>query len=397
MKAPAPPRAPRGGCQACPGPRSLGRRTRAALAGELAAAMGLLLAFLPACGKRGDPLPPLRKTPQPVSSLRAAQRGERVELTGVAPRASTDGLRLPVLDVEILRADAPGDFARVARRTTLKAAPGETLVVVEPLPLPPATLRFAARAIAAGRASTLTPIVTLRIQPPPPAPADLEARLTAEGVALRWTAPAARPGADPPSLPPGSSSPSPSPAAGAPPPAASSTAAAKEPPPPKPSQGGFWVYRRPEDGRYDRPLSRTPAEAPAFDDKTAATGVTSCYTVRTVVSTDPIIESEASEEACLEVRDIVPPAAPTGLAALPREGGIELSWSPSPEPDLAEYRIYRANLGGPSERLHEVPAGQARFDDASLARGIVLVYTLTALDRAGNESPPSASAEARWP
>ena len=101
------------------------RRARAAF---------LLLALLPACGKKGDPLPPLRPTPAAVSGLRVAQRGEQVEITFTAPRASTDGARLPVLEVEILVAVEEGDFLKVARGRRIKAAPGEVLRESEPLP-----------------------------------------------------------------------------------------------------------------------------------------------------------------------------------------------------------------------------------------------------------------------
>ena len=50
----------------------------------------LLLLLFPAlaCGKRGDPRPPLRKTPPPLVQFRLAQRGARLEVSGMAPRAS---------------------------------------------------------------------------------------------------------------------------------------------------------------------------------------------------------------------------------------------------------------------------------------------------------------------
>ena len=39
---------------------------------------------LVACGKRGDPLPPLPVTPQAVTNLKLAQRGDRLEIAYVA-------------------------------------------------------------------------------------------------------------------------------------------------------------------------------------------------------------------------------------------------------------------------------------------------------------------------
>ena len=66
-------------------------------------AAALLLATLACCGKRGDPLPPQRIVPQPVAELRVSQRGDRLEISYVAPRLANDGSRLGVLEVELSR------------------------------------------------------------------------------------------------------------------------------------------------------------------------------------------------------------------------------------------------------------------------------------------------------
>ena len=80
-----------------------------------------------------------------------------------------------------------------------------------------------------------------------------------------------------------------------------------------------------------------------------------------------------------------------------RDDAVELSWSPSSEPDLAVYRVYRARSGGDPVRLAEVAAGESSYRDATLARGVPFLYTVTAVDSAGNESPPSAPAEGSLP
>ena len=121
-----------------------------------------------------------------------------------------------------------------------------------------------------------------------------------------------------------------------------------------------------------------------------------CYVVRTVVSTEPVVESGPSGEACVEVRDVFAPAAPTGVAAFVRETGAEVSWSPSPEPDLARYRVYRAEEGGPSLRVAEVAAGTTAWLDTS-PLAAPRAYTVTAVDANGNESPPSRRSEVRAP
>jgi fibronectin type 3 domain-containing protein len=116
-----------------------------------------------------------------------------------------------------------------------------------------------------------------------------------------------------------------------------------------------------------------------------------------VVATTPVIvESAPSEEVCMAVQDVFAPAAPTGVAALPREAAVEVSWSPSPEPDLASYRVYRATGSGTPARVGEVKSGETAFIDVGPGPG-THAYTVTAVDRDGNESPPSRPAEARLP
>jgi fibronectin type 3 domain-containing protein len=136
---------------------------------------------------------------------------------------------------------------------------------------------------------------------------------------------------------------------------------------------------------------------PPFRDTTIAPGERWCYVVRTVASTEPIVESASSTEGCVENRDVFPPAAPTGVAVLPGEDAVEVSWSPSLEADLASYRVYRASGGGAPARVADVPASDTTFGDASAPRGQPLLYTVTAVDRSGNESPPSGAVEARRP
>jgi len=135
----------------------------------------VLLLTLLACGKRGDPLPPLRKTPAPVLGLKVAQHGDQLEVAYQAPGASTDGVRLPELRMELLVAQGDGDFEKLATRRTRKAEPGER--VAELVPLPPAgtTVRVAMRALAGSRASVRTPVAGLVAQTPPAAPRALTA------------------------------------------------------------------------------------------------------------------------------------------------------------------------------------------------------------------------------
>jgi fibronectin type 3 domain-containing protein len=81
------------------------------------------------------------------------------------------------------------------------------------------------------------------------------------------------------------------------------------------------------------------------------------------------------------------------VATLAGSETVELTWSPSAEPDLAGYRIYRGPEGGAPVRVAEIPAGQTTWTDARPGRGGLHLYTVTAYDRVGNESLPSKPAE----
>jgi hypothetical protein len=353
------------------------------------------LSLVVACGKRGDPRPPLRKTPQPLASFRIAQRADRLEISGIAPRLSTEGVALKPLTVEILRADGEGDFLKLARKRSFAVQPGEPFTEPDTLPAAGTTVRIAARAVASGKPSAMTGILTLPVQAPPTAPFELVATLSEGGVQLKWSgkrpnplpAPVSPPPVTPPSPSPTQAAPPPPPTATTPPAGAPTTATPPELPLPK---SGFWVYRRAKADRYDRPLFAEPTSDKSALDSSATAGQEWCYVVRAVVSAEPLIESASSNEACLTARDIAPPTVPSGLTLLAAQGALELRWSSSPEADLALYRVYRAGPNGAAEKIAEVPAGTAVFLDTTAARGTAYRYTITAVDGAGNESAHSA-------
>jgi hypothetical protein len=378
-------------------------------------AAALALAAAVACGKRGDPLPPLARTPQPVRELAVGQRGGELSIRYVAPRTTSGGLALDVHEVEVLTARAEGEFLESALVESHRASPGETVVLSRPLPPPGTKLRVAARAAARGDRSALTSVVTFIAQPPPPAPSGLAARLTPEGVTLSWQgtipsppppspSPTPSPSASPSPSP--SASPSPSPAAapsaaasGKPSPAlpAPPKAAAPPPPTPRPATPGFRVYRRDPAAAYEAAMNAAPITVNAFEDRTVGAGPRWCYVVRLALSTDPLVESAPSNEVCVDVKDVSPPSPPLGVATLVTADAIEVSWSPSGEADLAGYRVYRAAEGGTPARVVDLPAARTSWRDPAPGRGGAHFYTVTAIDQTGNESAPSAPAEGHLP
>ena len=70
---------------------------------------------------------------------------------------------------------------------------------------------------------------------------------------------------------------------------------------------------------------------------------------------------------------------------------VDLSWSINLETDLAGYRVYRSEQEGARGQLITpdlLPTPAVR--DTSIQPGHRYWYIVTALDRAGNESPPGA-------
>ena len=85
------------------------------------------------------------------------------------------------------------------------------------------------------------------------------------------------------------------------------------------------------------------------------------------------------------------PAAPSGLQVLSTNGPVELDWNDNFEPDLAGYRVRRAQSpGGPSIDLHGALLTSSDFIDVWAQAGEFYVYTVTAENLDGDESAPSA-------
>jgi fibronectin type 3 domain-containing protein len=71
---------------------------------------------------------------------------------------------------------------------------------------------------------------------------------------------------------------------------------------------------------------------------------------------------------------------------------VELSWAISPETDNAGYNVYRSEqVGVLGTRLNAEPLLTPAFRDMNGLPGRRYFYSVTAVDRSGNESAPSAA------
>jgi hypothetical protein len=353
----------------------------------------LACALLAGCAAPGEPTAPHPVVPVAVADLSVHQSGNSNILTFTVPRQLSNHEALTELPaLEIYRVPLPAGatpdkktpwrlvYAVPSERTDSYLR-GDTIEFRDPLSADDlsqgtgALVAYKVRTRTSQRAASAdSNIVTARIFPAPAPPRDIRATETETAIQLSWMPPE-----------------------GAPP-------------------TGYRVYRAevesaapgsaPDISKLVSPAEMIgPATAPQFSDSHFDFGKTYLYTVRAITQTGPdAVESEDSAPAVIAARDIFPPAPPTGLEALiiPATNqvgpGVELSWAISPEADVAGYHVYRGEQSDTAgEPLNQEMLPSPAFRDISVMAGKSYFYRVTATDRAGNESAPSAAIQIDTP
>ena len=356
------------------------------------------------CAAPGEPQPRRPPVPEAVTDLAAHQLGDAVVLTFTLPKHTVE--RRPLAEppaVEIYRSFPPGGAetgkVRVPSRLvyTIPSALMETYVTEGRVrfedPLKSEELaQSAGREViymvrtraSKRRASADSNTVAVHAYPAPAPISDVKAAVTQSTIELAWT-----------------------------PPLRASGGAAL------PSLGGYRVYRAevepgaeaaavqdPSHAKLKTPLELLgPTSSAELRDTHFEFDHTYLYTVRSVAQYGAEeVESADSPPLVVTPRDTFPPAAPTGLVAIvmPETPGgqayVELSWDISPEADLTGYHVYRSEqAGAQGERLTRELLLAPTFRDISVAPGRRYFYRVTALDRAGNESPLGSAVAAEVP
>ena len=347
------------------------------------------------CGAPGEPVPPTPTVPVAIKDLEAHQAGDGVELSFTLPSNSISGEKLagpPA--VEILRGAVKPDGSADAKSFrvvyTIPGAmvesyrAGERVWFTDPIAPeetkahPGGAVMYLVRTRASQkRASGDSNAVSLRVYPVPAPIASVEARVTESGVELTWTEP-------------------------------SGTAAES----PINAITSYRIYRSeihpsavasPPQGfsrgkLESRATLLASSETNSYRDTSAVFDRTYAYVVRSVIWVEGNeVESSDSQPVIVTPRDIFPPAVPQGLvtAVLPGAAAgtvfVELSWSINIEADLGGYRVYRSEQEGTRGQLVTpdlLPTPAVR--DTSVEPGHRYWYSVTAVDRAGNESAPCA-------
>lgn len=159
--------------------------------------------------------------------------------------------------------------------------------------------------------------------------------------------------------------------------------------------GGYFVYRRfLSDEDYRDPLNPAPLPGTCYVDTAASYGSTLVYTIRATLLDKPKVEGAPAVEAGIDYRDVFPPPAPSRLEALSEGVLVRLVWDPVAASDLAGYLVFRGEGQAQAARLNKDPIQGSFFTDASVVPRRRYRYSVRAVDKAGNVSPPSPEAVA---
>ncbi len=309
------------------------------------------------------------------------QRGNQVILNWPAPRRNApDASVQSIRRIDVYRLAEPVDAPlpltedEFAARATLigsvsldPARPvGETLSYTDALALSePVRLRYALRYVnAAGQRAAFSNFLLLepasRVSQPPVMTA---APVTETAVTVRWQPPVANvDGSTPVNL------------------------------------LGYNVYRtvRAQNEPAGTPLNPGLITATEFADSSFTFGQEYVYVVRAVsLGTDGAqVESLNSNAIPVAPLDTFPPTAPTAISIAPALiGRLSLFFTANPERDVASYNVYRSTDPDLAKerwtKINRAPLDRTTYQDETVESGVRYYYYLTAIDRAGNTSPPS--------
>lgn len=370
------------------------RRTGHGRGLSMLGAMSLCAATL-GCGLAASPQPPSLHLPTPVHDLTAVRTGKHVTLHWETPKETTDRLRIHTpVRLRICRAVIGGSCESVA---TLSAAPGKPTDYEDTLPA--ALTRGRLRAMSYeifglnqhGRsAGPSNAAATLAGEAPPPVE-DFSAAVVERGVILHWK--------PLPALMQNTSIHLQRKLLSTPEAGRNSRAAGELPPISEPVEQALRVPPRAVRAGAGMALD-TSAE---FNRKYEYVAIRIC---RAKIGTQWIrVAGRPSTPVVIFTRDTFPPAAPTGLAAVPVPASlnhgmpeVDLSWSANTEPDLAQYFVYRRDVSLQmtaariAPKSASAPVVAPAFRDTAVQPGHTYAYSVVAVDNAGNRSPHSAEA-----
>ncbi len=342
----------------------------------------LLIFSLSACGKIGDPLPPIPRAPLVIDELAVSQEGTRLVISFPIVR-TTRSTQLQRIDIYRLMesADDPLGLSEESfstRATIIHSFPADQIPVASSVITYQDTLnprngasnlryRYAVRLVtASGTAADfsnyayITPLFDLA-QPP----ADLQLNQREKEIEITWSAPTTNESGNSPA-----------------------------------NVVAYNVYRRAGDSSAPLvKLNAEPLRNTRFLDRNFQFGTRYEYVVRGLsllpgnANLSNAIEGNDSAPLSITVHDAFPPSPPSPVQIASIGGIVSLFWPLNSEPDVVGYQIYRAESeNSPPEKwiklnpqLHKT----ASFRDDKVEVGKKYYYQITAIDSFGNESARS--------
>ncbi|HEV7764496.1 MAG TPA: hypothetical protein VGQ76_05805 [Thermoanaerobaculia bacterium] len=373
--------------------------------------LAALLLLVLACGKRGDPRPPVPVIPKATTDLLVTQRADQVILSWSYPALTTAGKSLtdirritvfryvealpvataidpkpsipasidsstpqPILLFSKIPQLPQAQFIKLSERidsiekaNLANATAGAKLVYTDKPPFRssdgrPVRVTYAVvteGATARGEISNLAILVPLPVATPP---AGLTATAKPEGITLTWQEP-------------------------------KTSVSGEE----APIISGYRIYRSAPGetlNEFAAPINAPAARAATYTD-TPPYGEYE-YRVTAIASEDPLLQSNASEPARVVYRDLIAPPAPATVTPLVELNAIRIIWEPVEATDLAGYRVYRMEGVGHTDirdtgaagtiQLVPQPMTETTYLNKPVTLGIAFRYAITSVDKTGNES-----------
>ncbi len=341
----------------------------------------ILLPMVAGCAKIADPQPPEIHVPKPATDLTAFQRADKVVLRATLPQQNTDGTKEPTLDrIEVYRlAEEASENTnqkqllpdKFRQHADLILSIPETrfsdyqshnsLVIEDALSGVSQSLifehayRYALlfvndknQAADFSNQAVITPLAI------PGAPEEVTADVDEDAIHLRWSKPLYNmDGSTPPLI------------------------------------SGYNVYRSMKKGELpEEPANTNLLPQPEFRDIHFEFDRTYYYWVSVIGSIrNPFAESLPSKATEVTPRDVFPPHPVEIFDASMVDGTVVLVWYPSPSPDVAGYRISRTDRDTATEQhlQGDLITGNT-YRDTKAIPGRKFTYTITTVDRHGNES-----------
>lgn len=345
----------------------------------------LLAALLGACGKKGNPLPPLRPVPARIADLTASRTAGQVELRFTVPVVNLDGTAPVVIDrvdiygvraaegqpappagqllgdpanllesLPVRRPVPAGGTPPAAAVSTLVPLPGEVAVYVDNTDAAEqagvAGMYYLAVPVAGtgrGRPGPPTPVAHVPFGPLPSPPTNVALGHDETTVRATWT--------------------------------------------PAAPDHAFRVLRVPGDpGQVREPLTPKPLAAGAFT-VPAVFGRELCVAVQAVQVTGPVsIEGALSNPVCITPVDRYPPPVPGGLRVVQEATAVTLIWDAVEAADLAGYIVLRGEGAEAAlVPLLREPLEETTYRDTTAAAGATYNYAVYSVD-----SSPAANVSA---